>query len=258
LGETLLYFNVNLLPKYGVIQFPETQSLSCAGVALDGSGPRPELWVGSPGDRTIARMDLWNGSVLQSFAPISGPFNLVYTNGNIFTLNQLVAPNMGVPYAFDAQNGRALIGESLGNPNGTTLTRGYAAHLFDDSKVSGRVYYIRPDDQLLHGFDAQHPSEADMTSLPLKVTRAAALARYKSCVIVMGRSNDEATQPQWSVYKVTDLGAWQLLRTSDYLRDTSINGALRMAVDSHGAVYIAHWKGVSRVDGLFEGLDCSN
>jgi hypothetical protein len=80
--------------------------------------------------------------------------------------------------------------------------------------------------------------------------------RFGKCLAVLGHTPDHEARPQWTILDSSGFPELRELRVVQDLGDMSIWSSTRQEIDSTGAIYLAHPRGVSVVRGLFDGLGC--
>ncbi len=169
-------------------------------------------------------------------------------------------PYDSFPYAINLATGDSVIGDRLGaNARfGGQLTSGYSYTLFEDVQ-SRSVFYVKPFHKMLHRFSTENPDLATSQQLPVSNDFALAVNRYGKCIAVLGTTTPEIPDlapAQWVIYRSETREEWKEIRKTSFFLHKELEGAQRQAIDSLGNIYVAGWNGISKVSGLFEGLDC--
>ena len=255
-GERLVVFQLNHFARQWAFDFDHTTTFGCTAISIEMlPGGTPTVWLGSSGDRRVAQINPFTGSILKELPAVTGAFHFHIHKGIIFGLNELLFSNHGVPYIFRSDTGATLVGNPTGENTNPKLTRGYGPGIFVD-EATDSVFYLRPADQLMHRFSLSNPSIDTMGEYKLSITMPRAVSRFGNCLAVLGYTADRKAIPQWVVLDSSRFPELREVRKIGDLGVTSIWSSMYQSIDSAGAIYISGPRGVNVVRGMFDGLNC--
>jgi len=217
---------------------------NCYDAVIELKNGRLVAWLGSAGNRKIALIDIGRKQILQTFQ-VSGPFVLKKIGSIMFTVNGLIFSNASLPYIFHSETGKTLVGNAMGEET-PKLERKFSSWVFDDSKVSGWVFYAQPDEKVFYQFDAQNPSIKSVRLARLSIEQIRDMSRYKQCLVAVGWTLSE-NLPHWSVLKQEPGGAFAEIKTFRVNNAESLKNVRFQQISQNGDLSVTHLGGTSRL-----------
>jgi hypothetical protein len=255
-GQKMIYFHAATPEKFRTLYLSPLDEMSCWGVGVEVAGGRPQVWMGSPDKQELFLVDLRKGQVLRRAYPASGVSAVKVDQEKIYAVNNILAVDRARPIIWNKATFDVVAGNPDGAPENTTFEREYNASVHLD-KTYKRVFYVRPFLNQVDWFPTANPTEASLNRIDLPITQPKAVTRYGQCYAILGHTESVERKPQWTILKISANNSATILKTTLPSEDKRIWGSTRQGIDAEtGDVYVAHWRGVSRIRGLFDGTDC--